>query len=226
MKDKNKKMLAIILPVVAIFSVFYSFTSLQGGDQESDPAWESEAERSQQQTDQNEFMGCRLKEPAGVVDAGDVPASTEAGRNGAYDDKGLAEKINLVLGRLGKNRKEIEAVEQEAPAPPLVASAPSGLSPANENPRASSGSQITQPHRLEIRGILMNGQNSCALIGGYIRREGEFLPGGYQVVKIKRKSVHIRKPGESKEEILFLEPHNGVRSGCAPRSGGGGSSKE
>ena len=58
-------------------------------------------------------------------------------------------------------------------------------------------------------GVLVGEKTSCALIGGYILKEGDLLPTGHQVVKIFRKSVHLRQPGILENIIMFIEPRGG-----------------
>ena len=216
MITRNKKLLAVILPVVAGFSVFYSISSLQGEDQENDSAWESEGEGFQPQSNESDFVGSRLRDPMDGGDNGDIPFFSEESQDSDAGHAGLAEKINSVLDRLGAIRKEQETFEQEFQEASPAPVAPSAFTPPTENTPASSGNPATRPRRLEIRGILVKGRDSCALIGGYIKREGEFLPGGYQIVRINRKSVHIRKTDGSEEKTLFLEPFSSPQSSHSP----------
>lgn len=121
----------------------------------------------------------------------------------------VADRVEGILDRLYEKRRSVDTQENGHGRPRTAETAGRG-SIASENSLFSGQAPVHANVLPEfaLTGVLVGENRSCALIGGYILKEGDMLPTGHQVVKIFRKSVHLRRPGISEDIIKFIEPRS------------------
>ncbi len=224
MPDK-KVFVALFLIVGAIGSLYYTFIGSSSEEEYADIVSESDEESGEGMAEGDETWDGDVdgEDQAGAVD--DADPSSYSGRNTTARSTNqstpvaqgsVADRMENILNKLVEKRRryedQVRAAEQ---TPNETASETPAESSQNAIPRAAPvGVDLLPGYR--FTGVLVGEETSCALIGGYILREGDFLPSGHEVVKIFRKSVHLRLPGVAEDIIKFIEPRGGaVRRGEA-----------
>jgi|GEM_PF-6405081 len=228
---EKKVIFAIILVVGALSSLYFTFGgSIFGGEPEYAPEGEEvggeelgaesgmydESAGGEDQTDGAYGADASPASGGSALNRRKAAASTPLAQGS------VADRVEGILNRLIEKRRHLAPQDNGADRSGTGSGA--GRQP-NESGHSFQQRQI--PVRTDalpeyaFTGVLVGERTSCALIGGYILKEGDLLPTGHQIVKIFRKSVHLRRPGASEDIIKFIEPRSGRSQADDSESDGG-----
>jgi|GEM_PF-3334180 len=244
MAISKKNLLAIILPLVAVGVVLYSFIAPGGAAEESefeeDEAYSDEMlfDDGFESDDGDGFDLAKTPdldwngENSAPASRG-MPSSPDGGQRTSSNDPSLddespvSSRLEDVLVNLLEKRKRLGLLPTASDSEASSSESVSVVEHPQDSSTAELESRVLAPtlddlllelENLELRGILTGPTRACALLGGYIVREGELLPNGIRVVQIDRKSVTLRRDDEELEAIKYLEPLASSRIGTGHQS--------
>lgn len=214
---EKKVLIAILLVVSALGCLCYTFGgSLFGSEAQVDEAepFEDFGDDSYPAADppaSNPFNGQEEKRSVSNTGARRGGFAASSSNQGS-----IVDRVDGILDKLMEKRRQLNAYEYGM-NPPGEMGGPAN--PVNFSPEDFFDGSPTQRDPLgeyPFTGVLVGESSACALMGGYILREGDTLPTGHQIVKIFRKSVHLMVPGTGQNVIKFIEPRRGLHWSRTP----------